>query len=141
MKQWSVFKGLRPYHAPHTLQFGICAFCFQGKADDRIGGQQPTTGEADATIAEVNGPGIVIPATRLLIAAGDFRKSEIMMAGDANGSAPVDGQAVVIAGVDFGTSQHLILAARGKVVRGAVGGNMLLHRQEKPIFNQQAGAV
>lgn len=41
-----------------------------------------TAGKANAAVAEVNGPGVVVPLAGQLVATGDFGKTEVVVAGD-----------------------------------------------------------
>ena len=98
-------------------------------------------GKANAVIAEVNGPGVVVPLARQLVAAGDFGKAEVVVAGDAHRAAAIDRLAFVLANIGVAACQQLILTARREMAGGAVGGNMLPYGQKQSVCNQQAGST
>ena len=141
MKQGCIFKGLRPDHAPGPFYECVRAVGFQGKMDHCFWGEGQAAGKANAAVAEVNGPGVVVPLTGQLVAAGNFGKAEVVVTGDANRTAAIDRLVFVLANIGVTAGEQLILTARRKMAGGAVGGNMLLYGQKQSILNQQAGST
>lgn len=91
MKQGGVFKGFGPDNPAYTLERLGRSAGFHRKADISLRGQQLPGGEADAMVAEVDGPGVVFPNSRNLVRTGNFGKTEEAAVGNADGAATVGG--------------------------------------------------
>ena len=141
MEHGCVFNGLGPDDASGAFQLGDGAVGVHRELDEGVGGQGAAGGKANAVVAEVNGPGVVVPLAGELVAAGDFGKAEVVVAGDANRAAAIDRLACVFANMSVTAGEQLILPARGVMTGGAVRGNMLLYGQNQPIFDQQTGSA
>lgn len=139
VEEGSGFKGLGPDHPADTVQFADRAVGFQGETNQGVWSQGLTAGKANAVVAEIDGPSVVVPMAGHLVAVGYFGKTESMMAGDADRAAAVDRQAVLDRLVDIDVRLLLKLRTRGMVAGGAVGDNMLFYRQKESIPDQEAG--
>lgn len=141
VKERSVCKGFRPDDPGQPINaLGGCA-CSQAIFQGGAWGQKLAGGKADAMVAEVHGPGIVFAKTADLVAAGYFGKAEEVAIGNPDGAAAVDrrrGPPLTAVG---STGQSLEMAAGGMEPGEAVGMDMLLHRQEKPVLDQCAVAA
>lgn len=90
VKEESVCKGHGPDDPANPFYLGGGFVDLQGKAESGVLGQYLPGGKANAVLAEINGPGIIFPYAGKVIAAGDFGKTENMMAGNTDGAAAVD---------------------------------------------------
>lgn len=76
MKECSIFKGLAPNDPACALDLIGPVVGLQGETDGCVQGQRLPAGEADAVVAEVDGPGVVFPESGNLVMAGNFGKAE-----------------------------------------------------------------
>jgi hypothetical protein len=141
VKQGSVCKGYGPYNPADPFYLGGRLIDVQGKAESGVRGQHLSGGKANAMLAEVNSPGIVFPHTGKVIPAGDFGKTENMMAGDTDGAAAIDWRRIDSPGGIVKTGQQLIVTATGVMAGKAKRDNMLFHREKQANFNQLAGVA
>ena len=141
MKQRSVCKGRGPDNPADPFYLDGRLVDLQGKAESGVRGQRLSGGKANAVLTEVNGPGILFPRTGKVIPAGDFGKTENMMAGNTDGAAAVDGWRFDSPGCIVMSGLQLIVTATGIMAGKAKRNNMLFHREKQANFNQLAGVA
>lgn len=128
MEQLRVLKGFRPDDAALALGGGGIVAALQGEADEGFRLQQAVADEADAVLAEVDGPALLGPVFRRMVAAGKLGKMEDVVLGNAAGAAAIDRQGIGVVGIVFRGSEALEMGAGGIEFCTAVGDDMLFHR-------------
>lgn len=141
MEQLRVLKGFRPDDPALALGGGGVVAAFQGEADEGFRLQQTVADEADAVLAEVDGPALLGPVFRKMVVAGDFAEMEDVVLGNAGGAAAIHRQGIGVGGTAFGGGKALEMGAGGIEFCTAVGDDMLFHRQEQAIGHQQASSA
>lgn len=136
MKQGGRFKGGAPDDpaSPFDSRSGVT--CSQEKTDGHIPGQQLSADKADAAVAEVDGPCIVLLYSGELIMAAYFGKAESVTAGNADGAATVDRIVLLLTGFSSGAGQLLVVATGRVIIGKAIVRNLLIHRQIQAILDQ-----
>jgi len=141
MEKSGVFKGLAPDNLANPLDLGSPVIGFEQETDFRIQVQQLPAGEADPVVAEVNGPGIILPQSGATVMAGNFGKTEGMATGDTDGAAAIGRGCLILPGLIFSASQQLVVGTHGMVAGEAVSDNVLVYWHKQTIFDQLAGTA
>jgi hypothetical protein len=141
VKQGRVCKGHGPDNPANPFYLGGGFIDFQEKAESCVLGQYLPGGKANAVLAEINGPSVILPHAGKVIAAGDFGKTENMATGDTNGAPAVDWWRIDLPGCMVKSGQQLIVTATGMMAGKAKRNNMLFYRKKKANLNQLTGVA
>lgn len=137
MKERAVGNGGGPDHPARAPQGGPGGVPDHLEPEHGFGRKRLPGGEADAMVAEVHGPGVVLADGGRLVRAGDFGKTEEMAAGDAQGAPTVARRLSGSFGLPVLNGQPFVVIAQGVLVGQAIGGHMGFYRQKDAVPDQQ----
>lgn len=129
-----------PDHSAGAGQCGGGVVAFQLVMEGGFEAERLPAGEADAPLAEVNRPGILLAQASPGIGTDDFGKAETMISRDAVGAAAVRALNLLTVGI-LGKGQVLKVVARRKITSQAIIGYMLVFWKKNTIDNRLASTV